>query len=102
MEEVKILGVEEGILTVALSGEIDFAKAEEFYAAVMAEYKKSPTNLLFDCANLQFIDSTTLGTFVKIHKQVKADGYSVKLTQLQPKIKKLFVICALDTVMTIE
>lgn len=98
MEEVKIIGLREDGLHIELSGEIDFAKAEGFYATVMEGYKATPANLCFDCAALEFIDSTTLGTFVKILKAVKADGYAMKLNGLQAKIKKLFVICALDTI----
>ncbi len=98
MEEVKVNGVENGVLSVTLSGEIDFGKAEAFYEEVMAGYRAQPTDLCFDCAALEFIDSTTLGTFVKIVKAAKSDGKKMKLCNLQPKIKKLFVICALDTI----
>ncbi len=101
MDEVKILGVEDGVLTVALSGEIDFAKAEAFYGAVADSYTTAPANVRFDCADLTFIDSTTLGTFVKILKMVKTDGHTLQLTNLQAKIKKLFVICALDKIIEI-
>ncbi len=98
MEEVKILGIREGALTVSLTGEIDFGKAEEFYSLVAAAYEETPADIHFDCTGLEFIDSTTLGTFVKILKKVKTDGRALRLTGLQPKIKKLFVICALDRI----
>ena len=101
MEEVKMIGLRDGALHIELSGEIDFAKAEEFYKSVMEGYQATPANLCFDCAALEFIDSTTLGTFVKILKTVKTDGYTMTLNALQPKIKKLFVICALDTIITL-
>ena len=65
----------------------------------MEGYRATPANVCFDCAALNFIDSTTLGTFVKILKSVKSDGYTMKLVNLQPKIKKLFVICSLDSIM---
>ncbi len=101
MEEVKIIDNVDGVLTVALQGEIDFAKAESFYEEVTSAYALSPADICFDCESLQFIDSTTLGTFVKILKKVKTDGKKMKLVHVQPKIKKLFVICALDTIMEI-
>lgn len=85
----------------ALSGEIDSGNAEDFYNEVMAEYQASPAGIVFECANLQFIDSTTLGTFVKIFNEIKSGGHAVRLINLQPRLKKLFVICALDTVMEI-
>ena len=67
----------------------------------MAAYRATPTDIAFECEALEFIDSTTLGTFVKILKTVKTEGRSLSLKNLQPKIKKLFVICSLDTIMEI-
>lgn len=100
MKEVKIgKGVP---LTVTLSGEIDSENSDEFFGEVMRAYNAAPGDIVFDCRDLEFIDSTTLGTFVKILKHVKTDGYSLKLCALRPQIKKLFVICALDTVMGIQ
>ncbi len=101
MEEVKVIGLRDGELLVELSGDIDLGNAEAFYQAVAQAYQETPADLLFDCKALNFIDSTTLGTFVKILKTVKADGRKMKLVQLQPKIKKLFLICALDSIMEI-
>ena len=68
----------------------------------MEGYKATPADIVFDCEKLDFIDSTTLGTFVKILKTVKQDGYSMRLTALQPKIKKLFLICSLDSIMQLD
>ena len=101
MNEVNIIGLENGWLQVVLSGDIDLGNAENFYVTVHEAYALSPANIRFDCENLQFIDSTTLGTFVKILKKVKSDGFTMKLVGLQPKIKKLFLICALDSIMEI-
>lgn len=101
MDEVKMIGLTDGNLKIALSGDIDLGNAEAFYQTVTEAYKNTPANLVFDCEALNFIDSTTLGTFVKILKTVRSDGYTMKLIGLQPKIKKLFLICSLDNVMEI-
>ena len=102
MTQVKIVESDEKVLKIALSGEIDAGNADEFYSAVHAAYEKAPKNILFSCEELDFIDSTTLGTFVKLLKKVKTDGFSMKLCALQAKIKKLFLICSLDTIMEID
>lgn len=102
MNEVKIVNSAGGKLTIGLSGEIDSGNADAFYGEVMDAYKASPSDLVFECGALDFIDSTTLGTFVKILKNVKTDGYGMTLKGLQPKIKKLFLICSLNTIMEIE
>jgi anti-anti-sigma factor len=101
MEQVNVLGTTNGVLEIALSGDIDLGNAETFYAEVNAAYSVAPADILFDCEGLNFIDSTTLGTFVKILKEVKANGHTLRLCNLQPKIKKLFLICSLDSLMEI-
>ena len=101
MEEVKVLGNSEGVLTIALSGDIDLGNAEAFYTETISAYQASPSDVTFDCTALNFIDSTTLGTFVKILKNLKANGHNVRIVNLQPKIKKLFLICSLDKIMEI-
>lgn len=101
MEQVKVLGTENGVLTIALSGDIDLGNAEAFYTETISAYQTAPADITFDCAELNFIDSTTLGTFVKILKNLKADGHTVRIVNLQQKIKKLFLICSLDKIMEI-
>ena len=101
MQEVSVKGLENGTLVVALSGDIDLGNAEEFYGEVMSAYKENPADVCFVCDELNFIDSTTLGTFVKILKLAKQDGHTLRLVNLQPKIKKLFLICSLDSIMEI-
>lgn len=93
-ENDKIIGI--------LSGEIHSGNADDFYREIMGEYEKEKADILFSCQELQFIDSTTLGTFVKIRKELKKDGKKVILSALQPNIKKLFLICNLDAIMEIE
>lgn len=101
MQEVNENGYENGKIKMALSGELDAGKVDEFYNVVMTAYQKTPAPIEFDCAELEFIDSTTLGTFVRISKEIKKGGHLLSLQKLQPKIKKLFLICALDSVMEI-
>ncbi len=100
MQEVKVV-TPAPALKIALSGEIDAGNADSFYEAFSAAYTM-PSNVEFECSDLAFIDSTTLGTFVKILKKVKTDGCTMKLTGLIPRLKKLFVICALDSIMEID
>ena len=101
MEQVKIMQADGEELQIALSGDIDLGNAEMFYTEVMTAYEADKKNVVFDCTDLAFIDSTTLGTFVKLLKIMQADGKTMRLFGLQPKIKKLFVICSLDTIMEI-
>lgn len=101
MQEVKVQSITNGELVVSLSGDIHSVNAEEFLNVVTAAYEQTPSDVTFDCGELNFLDSTALGTFVKIFKQLKADGKKLRLINLQAKLKKLFVICSLDTIMEI-
>ena len=89
MQQVKLLSADERLLF-ALSGEIDSATSEDFYAEVYAAYTHDKKDIVFDCSG------------VKLYKMVKADGNGFKLTKVCPRIKKLFEICALDKLMEIE
>lgn len=100
MQQVKLISTEKK-LVFSLFGEIDSATSEVFYAEVRAAYLHDKKDIEFDCAALTFIDSTMLGTFVKIFKELKAEGYKVSLINVQPRIRKLFEICSLDTIMEI-
>ncbi len=102
MQEVQNNGLIDNTLRITLSGDIDLGNADGFYKAVMDAYNATPASITFVCDALNFIDSTTLGTFVKILKTLKTDGFSMRLVGLQAKIKKLFVICALDSIIQID
>lgn len=101
MKEVKISTQGEE-LAVTLSGIIDSGNAEDFFMTVNAAFEFSPRDVHFVCDALEFIDSTTLGVFVKLFKHIRLAGKNMRLSGLQPRIKKLFTICALDKIMEIE
>ena len=101
MQQVKLLSADERLIF-SLSGEIDAATSEDFYAQVCAAYENYKKDVTFDCAALTFIDSTTLGTFVKILKKLKSDGHEMVLDKVRPNVKKLFEICSLNTIMEIR
>ncbi len=101
MQQVKLISDGEK-LNIALCGEIDSATSEDFFAEVIAIYNHDKKDVEFDCSALTFIDSTTLGTFVKILKHLKTDGHTFALSHVRDRIRKLFQICALDTIMEID
>ncbi|MCD8371775.1 MAG: STAS domain-containing protein [Clostridia bacterium] len=101
MQNVKLISADEQ-LVIALYGEIDSSSSEDFYAQVNAIYSHDKKDLVFDCTALTFIDSTALGTFVKIFKHVKEGGNKLSLKNVQKNVKRVFHVCALDTIMEID
>lgn len=101
MKEV-VITEEDGEWKVELSGEIDAGNADVFFEEVKSSFSIAPKDVHFYCENLTFIDSTTLGAFVKLAKLIGGAGKKTRLSALQPKIRKLFSICVLDKLMEID
>ena len=99
MQEFKVIK-ETPELVIELSGEIDSGNADELYENFINHYN-TPSNVVFECGKVEFIDSTTLGTFVKFEACEKR-RFTLKIAGLIPRLKKLFVICSLDSIMEIE
>src|SRR6478672_10658973 len=58
-------------------------------------------HLLLDFTNVDYLNSTELGTLVTLHKQVEAAGGRLTLFNLSAQILSLFTITRLDTYLTI-
>jgi anti-sigma B factor antagonist len=87
---------------VKLSGEIDIFNSNDMKSKMLALFKERPLDIKINCSELEFIDSTTLGCLVSIHKNVKSNNHSVHLIDLRPNLQKLFKITNLDKVFKIE
>ncbi len=87
---------------IELKGDIDIVNASNFKNTCMEIIAEEKKDVVFDCSHLDFIDSTALGSMVIVNKYADSLGLNVKLVNAKERIKKLFSITALDTVITIE
>jgi len=87
---------------IVLNGEIDIYTSndlkEKLYSLVDT-YKK---DLVIDCKELNYIDSTGLGIFVGALKKAKQYEKKIIIINLKDNIKKLFTITGLDKVFQID
>jgi anti-sigma B factor antagonist len=83
-------------------GEIDLNTIEFFKSKINEEIENLKSNLIFDFAKLEYIDSLGLGVLVSILKKIKGFNKEVELVNLKPNVKKLFVITGLDKVFVIK
>jgi anti-anti-sigma factor len=79
-----------GILTVTTSKQL----ADEFRACLDAKIR----TVLIDLANVDFIDSSALGTLVSCHTRLKLAGGRLYLCSLKDQIRNLFDISDMDRV----
>ena len=88
------------LLFVDLQGDLDINSNKEFKEKVNSV--KGVKNITVNCENLSYIDSTGLGAFISIYKNIKEKGEKLVITGLKPHIKKIFLITDLDKVFEIE
>ena len=88
------------LLFVDLQGDLDINSNKEFKEKVNSV--QGIKNITVNCENLSYIDSTGLGAFISIYKNIKEKGEKLVITGLKPHIKKIFLITDLDKVFEIE
>ncbi|WP_059105951.1 STAS domain-containing protein [Shouchella shacheensis] len=85
-----------------LAGEIDAYTVPQLREAVMPLAKEADTTIVVNFENVEYIDSTGLGTFVGILKATDAHGSELTLKGMSDRIKRLFSITGLDEVINIK
>jgi anti-sigma B factor antagonist len=58
--------------------------------------------LLLNFSEVEFLSSSFLGTLVKVHKRIREKDGELTLTNIDPKILKVFKITQLDKILNIE
>lgn len=88
------------LLFVDLQGDLDINSNKEFKEKVNSV--QGIKKIIVNCENLSYIDSTGLGAFISIYKNIKEKGEKLVITGLKPHIKKIFLITDLDKFFEIE
>ena len=92
----------DNIWEVTLSGEFDIFNSTSLKSELNELIDKKHADLMLDCAGLDYMDSTAIGSLVAVLKHVKTYGGKVVLTGLKPNLLKLFRITSLNKVFEIE
>ena len=87
---------------VDLSGEVDIFTSPEFREYLLLLTDKAESDMTINCARLEYLDSTALGSLVSVLKRVRSYSGRMALAGLKPNIAKLFKVTSLDKVFDIE
>jgi len=87
---------------VILGGEIDAYTAPKLKESIFPLSEKKNIQLLVDLSNVTYMDSTGLGIFVGMFKNVRANNGSFELVGLSDRLKRLFEITGLADIMEIK
>ena len=93
---------EENSIHIEVSGEVDIYTCQELKDKLYKAIDENGVDLVLDCEDLNYIDSTGLGVFVAVLKKIKLIGKEIRIEHLKDSIKKLFVITSLDSLFNIK
>jgi anti-anti-sigma factor len=82
--------------TLRLSGELDTATAPTLRDHVVRLISEGRSHLVFDCTNLEFIDSTGLGVLIGARARALAANGSVALFGVSSALRRLLVVTGID------
>lgn len=82
--------------TLQLAGELDVATAPSLRDHVVRLVSEGRSNLVFDCAKLEFVDSTGLGVLIGARARCLAANGTVALEGVRPALHRLLVVTGID------
>ena len=89
----------DGVLTLAVSGRLDTNTSPELEAEVKTDGVKE---VIFDFAGLEYISSAGLRVLMGAQKAMMADGGKVKILNPNAMVKSAFDITGLSGVFSVE
>jgi len=91
----------DGITVVTVPGpNLDSGNTEEFKVAV-APILADSARVVFDLAELEFVDSSGLGSFLTCLRQLNATGGELKLCRMRKPVRTLFELVRMHRVFDI-
>lgn len=79
-----------GCVVLYLTGYIDTYNSNFFQKRVTKAIEAGFTRLIFNCAGLNYVSSTGIGSFTAFLKAVKPQGGDLVLLEIQPKVYEVF------------
>lgn len=86
---------------VQLIGEIDVYTASMLKDALNPFFKLANIELIIDLSQVQYMDSTGIGIFIRSLKSLNNNNSSMKIVGVNERIGRLFAITGLDEVLEI-
>ena len=91
---------EEGLMKLAIRGELDAVSVSELRPELDGMVNKRPRRVEVDLSRLRMVDSSGVGALVSLYKRVRAQGGAVVVIGLQDQPLAIFRLLRLDRVMT--
>lgn len=91
-------GDQNDIAVIELSGKLDNAAADYFFAYVESEVLEAgTTKVVIDCDQLSYLSSTGIGMLIRIRSRLAKQGGEIRLTRVHGMIADVLRTIRLDT-----
>lgn len=84
-----------------MEGSLTVATAQDVFSQTVSLLEDGETKFLLQMSAVEFIDSTGLGTIVRLSKRVREAKGELSLAEPQPKILEMFELTRLDKIFPI-
>jgi anti-anti-sigma factor len=92
--------LDSGVAVVTITGRLAMgAETERLDAAVKSLLQKDQKKFVLDITTLDYVDSSGIGMLVSCLTNVKKAGGELKLAGASPRIRRIFVMTGVDTMM---
>lgn len=82
-----------------VSGDVDMAVAPELQEKLLVLVNATNDDVILDCADLQFIDSTGIGVFMHTQRLLEVQNRSLRVENLTGMARRAFDILGLTEVL---
>jgi anti-sigma B factor antagonist len=100
MDKINIKGMEQATL-VSLKGEVDIYSIGKFRESIEERIKTQAPEIILDCTELSYMDSTGMGALIELRNKAKEMGQKLIMMNPRPNIKKLLNITGVDKIIEI-
>ena len=92
---IRCRGPADGTVTLALTGEIDMANAEELEEKMRSVVASTTGDVRLDCSDLTFVDSSGLAVFSRMHDELAGGERRLAIDHPRPQFATVLEITGL-------
>jgi anti-sigma B factor antagonist len=92
----------DSLLAIKVNGEIDAYTAPKLRETIFPLSEKEGVKMVIDLSEVNYMDSTGLGVFVGVFKNVRAHNGEFKIVGLSDRLQRLFEITGLADIIDIN
>ena len=86
---------------VSIRGEIDIYSIEKFRDSIEEKIKTQASEIILDCSELSYMDSTGMGVLIELRNKTKELGQKIIMMNPRPNIRKLLALTGVDEIIEI-